>query len=218
MRDSRVTHLDTPFELLPFCRLLCAELGAGYSLGPAERDPTTVLIFTPDNGSIAAQRHGTEVRFQASEWPVVNEAGFRRSFSRDLHASFSLGRELAGVAQELRRRLLQPYAEALQTERRNAANYRCLLVEIAACLQHSGFAPADSHVVGRTLQACKPHGALDDGHSRIPTTSTTSITIQDQTAVGTVEMRYLSLDEVEAVHGFLADLMARRRPALRLTA
>ncbi|HEX4895733.1 MAG TPA: hypothetical protein VFV11_05320 [Solimonas sp.] len=218
MPASRVTRLDPSFELLPYCRLLCIELGSGYELCPSDRDPTTVLIATPDKGCIAVQRHGQELSFQASEWPVVNEAGFRRSFSRDLRASIGVGRDPSAVAPELRRRLLQPYAEALATERRNAANYRCLLVEVSACLEHSGFTPSDRHVVGRTLQASKPHGALDDGHSRIPTTSTTSITIQDQSALATVEMRYLSLDEVEAVHGFLADLIARRRPALRLTA
>jgi hypothetical protein len=206
MSNASVVELETGLTLETFCRLLCTELGAGFSIARTARQPDQLLIWTPDRSCISVQKRGDELLFAAADWPVIDELGFKRSFSREISAKISFGR------------VILPFAEALQEERRKAATYRAVLHDVARCLSHSGFRPDDGHVVGKTLQARKPHGALDEGWTLAPTVSDTTITVQDQGAVGSVEIRYLSLDEVEAVHGFIDKLIARRRPALRLSA
>lgn len=218
MSHANIVELETGLTLETYCRLICAELGEGYSVARAARSPDQMLIWTPDRSCLSVQLRGDEVMFAAADWPVVDEVGFKRSFSRDISARISFGRDIKAAAQDLRRRVITPFAVALAEERRKAAAYRTVLHDVARCLDHSGFRPGDGHVVGKTMQARKPHGALDEGWTRAPTVSDTTITVQDQGAVGTIEVRYLSLDEVEAVHGFLNELIGRRRPALRLSA
>ena len=72
-------------------------------------------------------------------------------------------------------------------------------------------------IAGRRLQAQKPHGALDHHGTPLPTTSVTTIALRnDDSAVGSVELRGLSLREIEALHGFIDTLVRQRQPGLRL--
>ncbi|HEY0974711.1 MAG TPA: hypothetical protein VGE57_09485 [Solimonas sp.] len=197
---------------------LCRHWGPGFTLAPAAHgaSPHSLALRTPDQGLIAISLHGHDLEFRASGWPQVNESGFKRSYHQELSANVSITRGTDVVARDLERRLLVPYAAALTQARRQAAAYRSLIADVAACLDHVGFGNADRHVLGRSLQAQKPHGALDDNGRRLPTTSVTTITARDDSAAGNVEVRGLSLPEVEALHGFIGELIARRKPVLRL--
>ncbi len=210
----------SPQALDAYIETLCHHWGAGHAPAPATVGAAAHArtIRTPDQGLIAVEPHGGELEFRAIGWPQVNEAGFRRSYAETLSARISLGRDPVAAAQDLQRRLLLPYESALTEARRKAADYRRLLADVSACLDHAGFASSDRHVLGRSLQAQKPHGALDDNGKRVPTTSVTTITARDDGAVANVEVRSLSLPEVEALHGFISTLMAQRRPVLRLSA
>ena len=203
-----------------YCRELCHIWGPGYEPAPSTSGAIAgaLTIRTPDQGLIAVHRHGDDLEFRAHGWPSVQEAGFKRSYSEDLAARISATRDVDAAARDLQRRLLIPYATALTQARRRASSYRRLIADVSACLDHVGFGNADRHVLGRSLQAQKPHGALDDNGNRVPTTSVTTITARDESAVANVEVRCLSLPEVEALHGFISELMARRRPVLRLGA
>lgn len=197
-------------------RALCATLGDGYV--PATAPDGLPSIRTPDQGRISLRAHASEIELIASEWPTIDELGFRRRYSRELSIRVSAQREITASAQDIRRRLLQPYALALAQERRRAGRYLQQLRAIATCLAHAGFGPRERHIVGRSVQAQKPHGVLEDQGLRLPTTSTTSVTPHEESAVAAVEVRGLSLDEVEAMHVFLDQLVARRAPTLRLCA
>jgi hypothetical protein len=199
---------------------LCRLWGPGYALAPvAHNAPANALaIRTPDQGLVAVELHGSELEFRATGWPQINDAGFKRSYAENLSAKISLNRDVDAAARDLERRLLVPYAAALTQARRKAADFRRLIADVNNCLDHAGFASSDRHVLGRSLQAQKPHGALDDNGKRVPTTSVTTITARDDSAVANVEVRSLSLPEVEALHDFISELIARRRPVLRLSA
>lgn len=207
-------------SLEAYVESLCRCWGAGYAPAPVSKTaPAHALaIRTPDQGLIAVEAHGHDLEFRATGWPQVNEAGFKRSYAEPLSAKISAGREVEAAARDLERRLLVPYAAALTQARRKAADYRRLIADVSACLDHAGFARSDRHVLGRSLQAQKPHGALDDNGKRVPTTSVTTITARDDSAIANVEVRSLSLPEVEALHDFISDLIARRKPVLRLSA
>jgi hypothetical protein len=212
------THAATASKpsIEALCAELCAHWGDGHVLAPAS-GTQGVQLRTPDQGLIDVQIHGDELEFRAMRWPNVHEHGFKRSFSRVLSARVSTSREPEAIARDLQRRLLQPYAAALSEARRQASEYRRLIADICACLDRVGLDAADRHVLGRRLQAHKPHGALDHNGTRLPTTSVTTVAVrEDDSAVGAVEVRGLSLAEVEAVHDFVAELTARRRPVLRL--
>lgn len=197
------------------CAALCTRWGAGHT--PATTSTGALQLRTPDQGLIDVQVHGDELALSAAHWPTVNEHGFKRSFSRTLTARVNATRDVDAIARDLERRLLRPYATALQEARRQAAEYRRLIADICAVLDRVGLDAADRHVLGRRLQAHKPHGALDHNGTRLPTTSVTTVAMrEDDSAVGAVEVRGLSLAEVEAVHGFVSELTARRRPVLRL--
>lgn len=198
------------------CTELCVRWGDGYALA-TDAGARTLSLRTPDQGLIDVQAHGDELELRAMRWPSVHEHGFKRSFGRSLSARVNAMREPEAIARDLQRRLLQPYAAALSEARRQATEYRRLIADICACLDRVGLDAADRHVLGRRLQAHKPHGALDHNGTRLPTTSVTTVAVrEDDSAVGAVELRGLSLAEVEAVHGFVAELTARRRPVLRL--
>lgn len=204
------------FSIEALCAELCAHWGDGHAPAPAP-DGSSFHLRTPDQGLISVQSHGDELEFRAIRWPNVNEHGFKRSFSRPLGARVGAARDPAAIARDLQRRLLTPYAAALSEARRQASEYRRLIAEICACLERVGLDSADRHVLGRRLQAHKPHGALDHNGTRLPTTSVTTIAVrEDDSAVGAVEVRGLSLGEVEAVHDFVAQLTACRQPVLRL--
>lgn len=213
MSTSAVDASRSSIETL--CADLCALWGDGHTL--ATVSDGAVQLRTPEQGLIDVRAHGDELEFRATRWPNVHEQGFKRSFSRVMSARVSAMRAPEAIARDLKRRLLQPYASALCEARGQAAGYRRLIADICTCLDRVGLDAADRHVLGRRLQAHKPHGALDHNGTRLPTTSVTTITVrEDDSAVGAVELRGLSLAEVEAVHGFVAELVSRRRPVLRL--
>lgn len=198
-------------------RTLCQLWGPGYSLAH-DHGAETFIIRTPDQGLISVQPHGQDLQFEASGWPQVQDAGFKRSYAQELSARVSAHRPLSATARDLERRLLQPYADALGQARRKAADYRRLITDVSRCLDRAGFTGSDRHVVGRSLQAHKPHGALDDNGKRLPTTSVTTIHAHDDGAVANLEIRCLSLPELESLHAFVDQLIVQRRPVLRLSA
>lgn len=198
-------------------RALCDLWSPGYTLAH-DASAEAFTIRTPDQGLISVQLHGQELEFQASGWPQVQEGGFKRSYAQELTARVSVHRAVSASARDLERRLLLPYADALSQARRKAADYRRLIADVSRCLDHAGFTGSDRHVLGRSLQAHKPHGALDDNGKRVPTTSVTTINARDDSAVANVEIRSLSLPEVESLHAFIDELIAQRRPVLRLSA
>ncbi len=207
-----------PQALEAYCAELCRVWGADYALAPPAvgAGAADITLRTPDQGLIEVRRRGDELEFRAARWPSVQEEGFKRSYRQDLSAKVSANRDAESVARDLQRRLLTPYASALAQARHNAAEYRRLITDIGSSLDQIGLSRADRHVLGRKLQAQKPHGALDNNGSRLPTTSVTTVTARDESAVGGVEVRGLSLGEIEALHGFIDELVARRRPVLRL--
>ena len=203
-------------KLSLWCRTLCDSLGGDHVLGTAATGQPS--IRTPDQGRVDIQARGQDIEFVAAAWPLVDELGFKRSYRRELSIRISAQREAAVAALDLQRRLLQPYAQALSEERRRASAYREQLRSIATCLSQAGFGPRERHVVGRSVQAQKPHGVLEDHGLRLPTTSTTCVTPHEDSAIAAIEVRGLSLGEVEAVHAFLNQLVAQRVPSLQLCA
>jgi hypothetical protein len=204
-------------DLRAWCAALCAHWGPGYSFGtPALRGPALV-IRTPEQGVIGLHPRGDEVEFRTEHWPAVHEHGFKRSYAQPLVARISAGRDPEDAARDLQRRLLQPYATALAEARRKAADFRRRIAGICETLGRVGLGRADRVVLGRRLQAQKPHGALDHHGTPLPTTSMTTIALRDDdSAIGSVELRGLSLREIEALHGFIDTLVRQRQPGLRL--
>ncbi len=207
---------STDAKLTLWCRTLCDTLGGDHVLSPSPAGLQS--IRTPDQGRIDIQVRGQDIEFVAAGWPLIDELGFKRSYRRELSIRISANREATAAAQDLKRRLLQPYSQALSEERRRASAYREQLRSIAACLNQAGFGPHERHVVGRSVQAQKPHGVLEDHGLRLPTTSTTCVTPHEDSAIAAIEVRGLSLGEVEAVHAFLNQLVAQRVPSLQLCA
>lgn len=199
-----------------FCRSLCAELGEDFEL--QRLAPERLRLRGADALSIDVERHRDAVLFQASGWPCVEGLGLRRSFARTIAARISITREAAAAAQELRRRVLLPLRAALAQALREASAFRGLLDAVAESLQHCGLRAAEAHTIGRTLQARRPLPPLDCGGVQVPSHCALAITVQDQVAVASFEVRHLSLTELVELNGFVDTLMKRRGGQLRLLA
>lgn len=216
---SSVVPLSTELNLETFCRLVCMELGEGFHVQqPAGGGADRVYIWTPERGCLSAQRRGEEILFQAADWPVVEQLGLRRTFSRTIAARISITRDIHAAARDLERRVVRPFQSALAEARHQADAYRSLLNDIAECLELCGLGPGDAHTVGRTVQARRPLIALEQADTRVPSQCTTTISIQEHAAFGSFEARYLSLQELAELNRFVDELVARRDRVLRLSA
>jgi hypothetical protein len=208
---------DADAGLRAWCAALCAAWGPGYSFGTPANRGAALVIRTPEQGVIGMHLRGDDIEFRTEHWPAVHEQGFKRSYAQPLVARISAGRDPEDAARDLQRRLLQPYAAALAEARRKAADFRRRIAGICDTLNSVGLGRADRVVLGRRLQAQKPHGALDHHGTPLPTTSVTTIALRDDdSAIGSVELRGLSLREIEALHGFIDTLVRQRQTGLRL--
>lgn len=216
--SSSVVPLSTELSLETFCRLVCMELGEGFHVQQLASGPDRLYIWTPERGCLSAQRRGTEILFQAADWPVVEQLGMRRTFSRTIAARVSITRDIHAAARDLERRVVRPFQAALAEARRQADVYRSLLNDIAECLELCGAGPGDAHAVGRTVQARRPLVALEQDDTRVPSQCTTTISIHENAAFGSFEARYLSLKELAELNRFVDELVARRDRVLRLSA
>jgi len=214
--NATVVPLATGPDLETYCRLICMELGDGYSARRADDGIDLIHLWTPERGCLSASRRGDDMIVQASDWPVVEAFGERRSYSQPIHARISMLRDVRAAAHDLRRRVIDPYTQALSAARRDAAAYRELLGEVVDCFDRCGFSAREVHRTGRTLQARQPWDALDLGDTRTPSSSGVTVNLQPQAAIGSFEMHGLSLQELAELSEFVAGMMRRRRPRLRL--
>jgi hypothetical protein len=214
--SATVVPLATEPDLETYSRLLCMELGDGYSARRADDGVDLIHLWTPERGCLSVSRRGSDMIVQASDWPVVEAFGERRSYSQSIHARISMLREVRVAAQDLRRRVIEPYRLALTSARREAAAYRELLGDVADCFDRCGFAAGEVHRAGRSLQARRPWDALDLGGTRMPSNSSVTVNLQPNAALGSFEMHFLSLQELAELNEYAAGMMQRRRPQLRL--
>lgn len=209
---------DHEHVLEAFCRRLCAELGPGYELQTRNQDPDELHLWTPERGCLNLRSNGSEIIVQATGWPTVAQHGLRRRFSRDIGARIAIARDIRAAARDLQRRVLDPYRAALAEARRAESSWRGVLQDVGDCVQRAGLRTDELHAVGRTLQASRPLGALDESGAYVPSQCTNTIHLQDKHALGSFEAHYLSLTELAELNRFVDALIARRRPSLRLRA
>ncbi|TJY58216.1 hypothetical protein E4T66_16090 [Sinimarinibacterium sp. CAU 1509] len=214
--NATVVRLAAEPDLETYCRLICMELGDGYSARRADDGIDLIHLWTPERGCLTASRRGSDMIVQASDWPVVEAFGERRSYSQAIHSRLSMLRDVRSAAHDLQRRVVEPYRVALNAARRDAAAYRELLSDVVDCFDRCGFSTQEVHRAGRTLQARRPWDALDQTETRMPSSSTVTVTLQPDAALGSFEMHFLSLQELAELSEFVSGLMQRRRPKLRL--
>lgn len=218
LANATVVPLHHGMTLDIFGQRLCRELGNGYCVERVPGAADQLLLKTPELGELILRRQRDEVTVEASGWPVVDGFGRRRRFARQIDARVSLHRDPEALALDIERRVLRPYREALADARRRSTAYRQLLDDIADCLQLAGLRRSDVHGTGRQLQAQMPLEPLDDARTRMPSRSTSTITLHEDRALGSFEVHYLSLRELASLNRFVARMIARRQPAFRLQA
>ncbi|MEQ1439199.1 hypothetical protein AAG565_07530 [Fontimonas sp. SYSU GA230001] len=204
-----------------FARRLCAELGAGYQVqapAGASHETEALHVWTPERGCLSLRRSGGEFVVQAIGWPVVAQLGLRRRFGREIGARVAIDRDIRSAARDLRRRVIEPYRLALAEARSAESSWRSLLQDVTDCARLAGLSTEELHAVGRTLQARRPLGALDESGHYVASQCTNTIHLQDEGALGSFEAHYLSLAELAELNRFIDTLVARRRPSLRLRA
>ena len=209
---------DHEHSLDAFCRRLCAELGEGYHLQAPGHDPDELHLWTPERGCLRLRRANAEIVVQAIGWPTVAQHGLRRRFGHEIIARIATARDARAAARDLQRRVIEPYRTALADARRAESSWRSLLSDVSECVQRSGLHADELHAVGRTLQTRRPLGALDESGAYVPSQCTSTIHLQDESALGSFEAHYLSLAELAELNRFVDTLVARRRPSLRLRA
>lgn len=214
----KIVPFHPSLDLLAYGRRLCQHLGPGYDARAGDPASGAVHLTTPQRGDIKLTRSGGELTFVADGWPEVSELGLRRTFRKDILAHVSVQRDIVAAAHDVLRRVVEPYHAALAEAREREAAWRGVLKEIGECLALSGLRTDEVHAVGRTLQASRPLGVLDEAWAFVPSQTTTRISVQERGALGSFEAHYLSLQELAQINRFVDELIARRRPALRLHA